>query len=91
MASASASAGEASGLAMRSATAFSRPMPALSLLLAGLMLLNVSANWIGLPDQATLPANILLGVWFAGASIGLGRMAARSTRSAGTAEAAWAG
>lgn len=65
------------GLAMRGSDVFPRWMTPLSLLTSALLAVNVSAIWVGIPDAATLPSAGLLGLWFAGASIGLGR-AARS-------------
>ena len=62
------------GLAMRDVAAFPRWLPRFSYVLAGVLLVNMSAIWIGIPDVATLPGNMLLAVWFAGASVGLGRL-----------------
>jgi len=61
------------GLAMRGHDAFPRWMTPLSLLTAALLAINVTAIWVGIPDAATLPSAGFLGLWFAGASIGLGR------------------
>jgi hypothetical protein len=68
------------GLAMREVAGFPRWMPRFSLLVAGLQLVNLTAIWVGIPDWATLPGNMLLAVWFVGASVGLGRLAASPTR-----------
>lgn len=64
------------GLAMRDVAAFPRWLPRYSLLTAALLAINVSAIWIGIPDAATLPSALFLGLWFAAASFGLGRSAA---------------
>ena len=64
------------GLAMRHQTAFPRWLPRFSLVAAALLLINVSAIWVGIPDVATLPSAVFLGIWFGGASFGLNRMAA---------------
>lgn len=66
------------GLAMAHVAAFPRWMWPLSALTAVLLGINVFAIWVGIPDAATLPSAGLLVVWFAGASLGLGR-AARAT------------
>jgi hypothetical protein len=64
------------GLAMRQVAAFPGWLPRFSLVAAALLLINVSAIWVGIPDVATLPSALFLGIWFAGASFGLNRMAA---------------
>lgn len=63
------------GLAMARVATFPRWMPRFSMAVAALLAINVFAIWVGIPDTATLPSALLLGVWFAGASIGLGRAA----------------
>jgi hypothetical protein len=63
------------GLAMRQQTAFPKWFPRFSLVAAALLLINVTAIWIGIPDAATLPSALFLGIWFGGASFGLNRMA----------------
>ena len=65
------------GLAMRDAALFPRWLPRFSLVVAAAQVANLFAIWIGIPDMATLPANLLFGVWFAATSVGLGRIAAR--------------
>lgn len=67
------------GLAMRDAAAFPRWLPRYSLVVGAAQVVNVFAIWVGIPDTATLPANMLFGVWFAATSVGLGRIAARTT------------
>lgn len=64
------------GLAMRDTAAFPRWLPRFSLIVAAAQVVNVFAIWVGIPDTATLPANMLFGAWFAGTSVGLGRVAA---------------
>lgn len=65
------------GLAMRDDAAFPRWLPRFSYLVAILQLVNMTAIWVGIPDAATLAGNMLLGVWFAASSFGLGRAVAR--------------
>jgi hypothetical protein len=36
--------------------------------------INVFAIWVGIPDAATLPSALFIGVWLAGASVGLTRL-----------------
>jgi len=67
------------GLAMRGLSVFPRGTLALSVITGALLAINVSAIWVGIPDAATLPSNVFLGLWLAGASIGL-RRAAAATR-----------
>ena len=62
-------------LAMRDVAAFPRWMPKFGLLVGALQLVNMTAIWVGLPDQATLVGNVAFAVWFAGGAIGLGRLA----------------
>jgi hypothetical protein len=66
------------GLAMRDAAAFPRWLPNFSLVVGAAQVVNMFAIWVGIPDTATLPANMLFGVWFAATSVGLGRVAART-------------
>ena len=66
------------GLAMREAAAFPRWLPGFSLVVGAAQIVNVFAIWAGIPDTATLPANMLFGVWFAATSVGLGRVASRA-------------
>lgn len=63
------------GLAMRNVAAFPRWLSRFSLVTAALLAINVSAIWVGIPDAATLPSAVFLGIWFGGASFGLNRMA----------------
>lgn len=63
------------GLAMRQVSGFPTWLPRLSMVTAALLAVNVSAIWVGIPDAATLPSAVLLGVWFGGASFGLRRIA----------------
>ena len=68
------------GLAMRGATGFPRWLPRFSLFVAALQMVNMSAIWVGIPDPLTLVGNVFFAVWFVGASIGLGRLAAVPAR-----------
>ena len=68
------------GLAMSESAAFPRWLPRFSLAVAGLQLVNMTAIWVGIPDQATLVGNIGFGIWFGAASVGLGRLAASPVR-----------
>jgi hypothetical protein len=70
------------GLAMRDAANFPRWLPRLSLLVAALQLVNMSAIWVGIPDAFTLVGNIFFAIFFVGASIGLSRLAATPARVA---------
>lgn len=63
------------GLAMRGLPAFPRWLPGFSLLTAALLLINETAIWVGIPDVATLPSALFLGVWFGATSFGLRRAA----------------
>ncbi len=63
------------GLAMRRAAAFPRWLSRFSLVTAALLAINVSAIWVGIPDAATLPSALFLGIWFGTASFGLYRVA----------------
>lgn len=63
------------GLAMRQVAAFPGWLPRFSLVTAALLAINVSAIWVGIPDPATLPSALFLGIWFGAASFGLYRMA----------------
>jgi hypothetical protein len=64
------------GLAMRSVAGFPGWLPRLSFVTSALLAINVSAIWLGIPDAATLPSALFLGIWFAGASFGLARSVA---------------
>jgi hypothetical protein len=63
------------GLALRGHPGFPRLLSWLTPVTALLLAINIFAIWVGIPDAATLAGNMLLGVWFAGASVGLGRLA----------------
>ncbi len=63
------------GLAMRETGTFPRWMVGLSAITAVLLAVNVTAIWVGIPDQATLPSALALAAWFVGASLGLRRIA----------------
>lgn len=63
------------GLAFRAADGFPGWLTGLSFVAAVAAAINVAAIWIGIPDPATLPANVLFGAWFAGTSVVLGRIA----------------
>ncbi|MEO6207126.1 MAG: hypothetical protein ABIP77_04150 [Candidatus Limnocylindrales bacterium] len=75
------------GLAIRDAAAFPHWLPRYSLLTAALLAINVSAIWIGIPDAATLPSALFLGLWFAATSLGLARTAATAPRVVGISPA----
>jgi hypothetical protein len=68
------------GLAMTESTTFPRWLPRFSWLVAALQLVNMSAIWVGIPDQLTLPGNLCFAIWFGAASVGLGRLATQSVR-----------
>jgi hypothetical protein len=63
------------GLAMRRVAGFPGWLPRFSLLAAVLLAINISAIWVGIPDVATLPSALFLGIWFVAASVGLYRAA----------------
>jgi hypothetical protein len=63
------------GLAMRQVAGFPSWLPRFSLLVALLLAINISAIWVGIPDVATTPSALFLGVWFVAASFGLYRAA----------------
>lgn len=63
------------GLAMIESAAFPRWLPRFSLAVAVLQLVNMTAIWVGIPDQFTLVGNICFAIWFGAASVGLGRLA----------------
>jgi hypothetical protein len=69
------------GLAMREAPGFPRWLPRLALVVAALQIVNMTAIWVGIPDALTLVGNVFFGVFFIGASIGLGRLAAAPVRA----------
>ncbi|HUQ78058.1 MAG TPA: hypothetical protein VM427_04200 [Patescibacteria group bacterium] len=62
------------GIAMRNRPEFPAPMRWLSAIGGALLAINIFAIWIHIPDAATLPSAVVLAVWLAGASIGLGRI-----------------
>jgi hypothetical protein len=64
------------GLAMRHVAGFPSWLPRFSLLVGFLLAINISAIWVGIPDVATLPSALFLGIWFVAASFGLYRAAA---------------
>lgn len=63
------------GLAMRHVAAFPGWLFRFSLVTSALLAINVSAIWVGIPDAATLPSALLLGIWFGATSYGLYRLA----------------
>lgn len=63
------------GLAMKETGVFPRWMVGLSAITAVFLAVNVTAIWVGIPDQATLPSALALAAWFVGASLGLRRIA----------------
>lgn len=63
--------------AMRDVHAFPRWMPWWGALVGALLLVNVSALFVGIPDDATLIGNLAFVGWFIGSSVGLTRLARR--------------
>jgi len=63
------------GRSMLGNAAFPRFMAWLSPLAALLLIVNVFAIWVGIPDMATLPSAFALAAWLVGASLGLRRIA----------------
>lgn len=66
------------GLAMKDSPAFPRWLPRFSLAVAALQLVNMTAIWVGIPDQFTLIGNVGFALWFGASSVGLGRLAGRT-------------
>jgi len=64
------------GLAMRHVAGFPSWLPRFSLVAAALLAINITAIWLGIPDVATLPSAVFLGIWLGAASLGLYRAAA---------------
>jgi len=62
------------GLAMRTTLGFPRFLGWFAPVAALLLLVNVFAIWVGIPDALTLPASLALSIWLAAASFGLGRL-----------------
>jgi hypothetical protein len=75
------------GLAMREVGGFPRWLPGFSLVTAALLAINVMAIWVGIPDAATLPSALFLGIWFAATSLGLARFTVPEPAVAGVATA----
>ena len=75
------------GLAFRAADAFPGWLSGLSFVAAAAIGINAVAIWVGIPDPATLPANLLFGAWFGGTSLVLGRLARRPIPMAEVASA----
>jgi len=75
------------GLAMRDVGGFPRRLPGFSLVTAALLAVNVTAIWVGIPDAATLPSALFLGIWFAATSLGLARFVVRTVAAADAAPA----
>jgi hypothetical protein len=71
------------GLAIREVGGFARWLPGFSFATAALLAINVSAIWVGIPDVATLPSALFLGIWFAATSLGLARFNVPVARVAG--------
>jgi hypothetical protein len=61
------------GLAIREVGGFPRWLAGFSFATGALLAINVSAIWVGIPDAATLPSALFLGIWFAATSLGLAR------------------
>ena len=74
-------------LAMRGAIGFPRWAPGFGVVTGAVQAFNAFALWLGVPDTATLPGNLLLIGWFGMTAVALGRMA----RAAGASPAAAAG
>jgi hypothetical protein len=68
------------GIAMTGNPAFPRWLPRFSFVVAALQLINMTAIWVGIPDQVTLVGNMAFGIWIGAASFGLTRLATRSLR-----------
>ncbi len=68
------------GIAMSGNPAFPRWLPRFSFAVAVLQLINMTAIWVGIPDQFTLVGNLGFGIWIGGASYGLTRLAMASVR-----------
>jgi len=64
------------GLAMRGVVGFPGWLPRFSLVTAALLAINITAIWVGIPDAATLPSALFLGIWFGATSFGLNRSTA---------------
>jgi hypothetical protein len=64
------------GLAMRGVAGFPGWLPRFSFVTAALLAINITAIWVGIPDIATLPSAVFLGIWFGATSLGLHRAAA---------------
>jgi len=65
--------------AMRDVRAFPRWMPWWGVIVGALQLINMSALFVGIPDNATLIGNLAFMGWFIGSSVGLTRLARRPT------------
>lgn len=65
--------------AMRDVRAFPRWMPWWGVIVGALQLVNMSALFVGIPDNLTLIGNLAFMLWFVGASIGLTRLARRTS------------
>jgi hypothetical protein len=63
------------GVATRGVAGFPGWLRTYSYVTAALLAVNVGAIWIGIPDAATLPSALFLGVWLGATSYGLGRIA----------------
>jgi len=63
------------GLTMRGVVGFPGWLPRFSLVTSALLAINITAIWIGIPDAATLPSALFLGIWFGATSFGLHRAA----------------
>jgi hypothetical protein len=63
------------GVATRGVAGFPVWLRTYSFVTAALLAVNISAIWIGIPDAATLPSALFLGVWLAATSYGLWRIA----------------
>ncbi|HEV8230272.1 MAG TPA: hypothetical protein VGQ86_09955 [Candidatus Limnocylindria bacterium] len=68
------------GIAMTGNPAFPRWLPRFSFAVAVLQLINMTAIWVGIPDQVTLVGNMAFAIWIGAASFGLTRLATTSSR-----------
>jgi hypothetical protein len=64
------------GLALRNVAGFPGWLPRFSVLTAILLAVNIGAIWVGIPDPATLPSALFLGIWFGATSLGMYRASA---------------
>jgi hypothetical protein len=75
------------GLALRGVAGFPGWLPRFSWVTAALLAINISAIWIGIPDVATLPSAVCIGIWMGASAFGLGRSVAERAPALGQAVA----